>query len=75
MSKVVKIFDESGLEDLIDCELGGQNYELIHGLLTHTRALETTLEWACDTISDEHGEEFAFCPICEKLAEARKVLE
>lgn len=51
------------------------SYHDVKQLLSHTRALEAMLEWALDTISDEHGEEFASRPICEKLAEARKVLE
>ena len=75
MSKILELFDESGLEDFIDCELGGQNYELIHGLLDHTRKLEAMLEWACDTISDDHGEFYEGCHKCEKLAEARKLIE
>ena len=51
------------------------NVDQINSLFTHTRKLEAMLEWACDTISDDHGEFYEGCHKCEKLAEARKLIE
>lgn len=52
MSKITDGFEKSELLDVIDAELGGQNYLLAKGLLDHARALEGAMSVLLPIVQD-----------------------